>query len=133
MYKNIFVLFLMLVVPVIFSGCGSKSVERVSVEGVVTFEGKPLNGGYLLLRPEAGPGSGAEIKPDGSYKIEKSAGPMAGNCDFIVEKYNERTELGSDGRESKIQEPALPENIQGKPKPFTLKKGHNKIDINLDQ
>jgi hypothetical protein len=113
-------------------GCG-KQIERVSIEGVVTFEGKPLDGGYISIKPKVGPNAGTEIKSDGTYSILKSAGPMSGECEIFVEKFNYRTEKGSDGRENSISTPALPEQINGKPKSFTLKSGQNKINIDLDK
>jgi hypothetical protein len=134
--KNNFVLFgitiMMLVIIVVVVGC-SKSIERVGIEGVVTFEGKPLEGGYVTIRPKAGPGAGTEINNDGTYKIIKTTGPMPGECEIFVERFTYKTEKGSDGRESNISIPMLPEQIQGKPKPFTLKSGNNKIDIDLDK
>ncbi|MDR1484960.1 MAG: hypothetical protein LBT09_09075 [Planctomycetaceae bacterium] len=130
--KNIFVSILVTMMLVIVSGC-SKGIERVSIDGVVTFEGKPLDGGYVTIKPKLGPGAGTEIKPDGSYKILKAAGPMAGECEISVERFEYRTEKGSDGRDSTIPIPKLPDQIQGKPKPFTLTNGNNKINIDLDK
>ncbi|MDR1291118.1 MAG: hypothetical protein LBK06_07955 [Planctomycetaceae bacterium] len=131
MKKSSFVLLAAAMVLVIITGC-QKGIERVSIEGSVTFEGKPLDGGYVTIKPVAGPGAGTDIKPDGTYTISKVAGPMAGECEISVERTNAKTIIGSDGRESTVLEPLLPENIQGKPKTFTLKNGKNKIDINLD-
>jgi hypothetical protein len=49
-------------------GCSSKG----SVNGKVTFKGKPLPGGTVTFTPDAGGGGGsADINPqDGTYKIE---------------------------------------------------------------
>jgi hypothetical protein len=130
---GVFVLFLVTIMSIIIvSGC-SRGIERVSIDGVVTFEGKPLAGGYITIKPQAGPGAGTEIKSDGTYNISKPTGPMAGECSIFIERFDYRTEMGNDGRESKVQIPTLPEKIQGKPKPFTLKSGNNKIDIDLDK
>ncbi|MDR1480217.1 MAG: hypothetical protein LBJ00_14875 [Planctomycetaceae bacterium] len=128
--KNIIVLSAIAILIVV-GGC-RKGIERVSIDGTVTFEGKPLDGGYLTIRPVAGPGTGTAIKSDGTYKISKESGPMAGECEISIERFKTQSITGSDGRESTVSEPTLPEKIQGKPKNFTLKNGNNKIDLDLD-
>jgi hypothetical protein len=132
MTKNSFVLFLTIAILIIVIGC-NRGIERVGIDGVVTLGGKPVEGCVVTILPQAGPGAIVETEADGTYKILKEAGPMPGECEIRVEKFNYRTEKGSDGRDSTITESALPETIQGKSKPFTLKSGNNKIDLNLDK
>jgi len=66
-------------------GC-HRGMERVSIEGTVTYQGKPLDGGELTFMPEAGPGCGVDIASDGTYTVLKSYGPMPGNCRVVVKK-----------------------------------------------
>ena len=53
-------------------GCDS-GITRVSIEGKVTYQGKPLGGGEVEFRPAAGPGCGADITPDGTPELAKAA------------------------------------------------------------
>ncbi|MDR2644253.1 MAG: DUF4198 domain-containing protein [Planctomycetaceae bacterium] len=128
MNKNIFVVFLMAIMLFIVFGC-NRGIERVGVEGIVTFEGKPLEGCTVMITPQAGPGAIMETDADGKYKVLKLAGPMPGECEISVEKFNTQIVDG----DSVIAGPALPDKIQGKPKPFTLKSGNNTINLDLDQ
>ncbi|MDR1923947.1 MAG: carboxypeptidase-like regulatory domain-containing protein [Planctomycetaceae bacterium] len=129
MNKKYLVTFLVMAMFLMVSGC-SKSVERVGIEGVVTYEGKPLVGAMVTIKPIAGPGAGAETDADGKYVITKGAGPMQGECQIIVEKYAP-VPTGTNGEEA--YEPVLPPNIHGIPKQFVLNRGVNKIDIDLDK
>jgi len=113
-------------------GC-QRGLERVSIEGTVTYQGKPLADGELTFMPEAGPGCGADIASDGTYSVPKSYGPMPGNCKVVVKKYETITTRGSDGRESTQSSQILPKNFQDNPKTITLERGKNKIDFNLDE
>ncbi|MDR2171848.1 MAG: hypothetical protein LBP59_17020 [Planctomycetaceae bacterium] len=131
MNKNIFLFFPAIIVFAII-GC-SREIERVGIEGVVTLEGKPAADVNIIITPKAGPGAIVTSGEDGAFKILKMAGPMPGECEIRVEKFDYKTTKGSDGREDIISKPALPEKIQGKSKPFTLKKGDNKIDLDLDK
>ncbi|MDR1384783.1 MAG: carboxypeptidase-like regulatory domain-containing protein [Planctomycetaceae bacterium] len=115
-----------------FSGC-QKGMERCAVEGIVTFQGQPVSDATVIIRPEAGTDAGAKTDTTGKYIIPKDEGPMPGNVQIMVEKYIEANEKGGDGRMSKVFKPALPPNVQSKLKPFTLTRGTNKIDLNLDQ
>lgn len=62
-------------------GCGSApGIERAPVSGVVTFDGKPIEKGMIVLIPTGGtkgPSTGAEIK-DGAFQIPVASGPVPG-------------------------------------------------------
>jgi len=133
MKKISIIVFLCLVslVPLFF-GC-QRGLERVSIEGTVTYQGQPLSGGELTFMPEAGPGCGADINSDGTYSVPKSYGPMPGNCKVVVKKIETTTTTGSDGRESSQNTQVLPKEFQDSPKLITLERGKNKIDFNLDE
>ena len=120
-----------LLLPVL-TGCGG-GIQRVSIEGHVTYQGEPLEGGEITFRPEAGPGCGAEIDANGNFKVDKSWGPMPGTCQIVVEKMIERQVRGSDGRTSIEKFSVLPDKYRNAPKTLTLTKGHNKIEIDLDK
>ncbi len=70
---------LMLALP----GCGGS--ERLSLEGTVSLDGRPLEKGAISFRPQSGtkgPTAGAEIV-EGKFSIPPSGGPLAGK--FVVE------------------------------------------------
>ncbi|MDR2168714.1 MAG: carboxypeptidase-like regulatory domain-containing protein [Planctomycetaceae bacterium] len=127
--------FTFIVLPVlvclVFSGC-QKGVERCAVEGTVTFQGKPIDNANVSIRPEAGPDAGAITDANGYFKIPKNEGPMPGNVQIMVEKIIKTKEKNETNIEYEVFTPGLPQDVQGKTKPFTLKKGTNKIDLNLD-
>lgn len=112
-------------------GCGT-GITRVSIEGTVTYQGRPLEGGEVTFRPAAGPGCGADIAPDGTFKVPRSVGPMPGMCRVIVEQFKAVTETGSDGRTTDRRLSVLPATFRDKPREITLAKGHNKLLLDLD-
>ncbi|MDR2345244.1 MAG: carboxypeptidase-like regulatory domain-containing protein [Planctomycetaceae bacterium] len=124
---------LSILICLFLSGCQQQGVERCAVEGTVTFQGKPVTDATVIIRPEAGPDAGAKTDTYGKYSIPKSEGPMPGNVQIMVEKFTEIEVTGEDGRTSQSFQPALPPEVQSKLKPFTLSRGTNKIDLNLDQ
>jgi hypothetical protein len=130
--KTMKISFTLLFFSVFLLGC-SQGMTRVSIQGTVTFEGKPLDNASVFIRPEAGPDADARTDSSGRYVIPKEAGPMPGNVQIMVEKYSETEVKGGDGKMSPISKPALPPNIQSKLKPYILKKGKNQIDLNLDE
>jgi hypothetical protein len=117
----------------VFTGCSQSGAERCAVEGKVIFDGKPLADAQVTIRTEAGPGAGAVTNSSGEFVIVQSSGPMPGNVQIMVEKLESHEVKGSDGRTTTEYKPALPEKVQGKSHPYTLKKGANKIELNLDQ
>lgn len=93
---------------ILAAGCGGDGKKTVS--GTVTFEGKPLPTGEIIMRDDKGNPDVAEIK-DGRYSIVTSPGaktveitsiqetgktdPLGGpeKANVIPEKYNTATEL----------------------------------------
>lgn len=130
--RTFYFIVLSTLVCLLLSGC-QRGIERCAVEGTVTFQGKPVDNAVVNIRPEAGPDAGAKTDANGKFFIPKDEGPMPGNVQIMVEKFTESEEKGIDGRTNKVFTPALPPEIQSKLKPFTLKRGTNKIDLNLDQ
>lgn len=67
---------------ILLSGCGD-AIQRVGVSGQVTLDGQPLEQGSITLLPlQGGPSAGGKIV-DGSFEIDKQAGPSPG--DYRVE------------------------------------------------
>lgn len=65
---------------VALAGCGGGSTSRVPVEGTVTFDGKPVDGGsisFILEGTTTTAPVGAVIK-DGRYAVEAEKGPVPG-------------------------------------------------------
>lgn len=112
-------------------GC-STGITRTSIEGKVTYRGKPLAGGEVQFRPAAGPGCGAEIAADGTFTVPRSAGPMPGKCLVTVGQFEEVTETGSDGRKSSRRRSVLPARFLDKPREIVLEQGHNRLVLDLD-
>jgi hypothetical protein len=120
-----------LFLAVAICGCSS-GVARVSIDGQVKYQGKPLAGGEVEFRPAAGPGYSADIAADGTFKVPRSAGPMPGRCRVVVAQVREVSETGSDGRTSTRRESTLPAKYQEQPREITLGKGHNTVSLDLD-
>ena len=112
-------------------GC-QRGITRVSIEGKVVYQGEPLAGGEITFKPEAGPGCGAVMDDRGNFKVDKKYGPMPGKCQIMIEKIEQMSIKGSDGRTSTEKRSTLPDKFYKQPKTITLEKGHNKIEINLD-
>ncbi|WP_165071329.1 hypothetical protein [Paludisphaera rhizosphaerae] len=63
-----------------FTGCGGdEEFAREAVEGTISFDGKPMEGGVVAFVPTegAGPGAGGEIEA-GRFSIAGSEGPTPG-------------------------------------------------------
>jgi hypothetical protein len=62
-------------------GCGGGGTKRASVEGTVTYDGKPIDNGSITFVPDGGgdrPKAGGSIK-DGKYSIGAGeGGPVPG-------------------------------------------------------
>ena len=104
MYKSFLLWILCFALLFYASGC-RRGITRVSIEGKVTYQGQPLNGGEITFRPGAGPGCGAVIDEKGTFKVDKSYGPMPGSCQIMIEKIEEISVKGSDGRVSAEKNP----------------------------
>lgn len=63
-------------------GCGPRGLSRYALEGTVTFDGKPVPGGQVILEPDfeagnRGPGSYCDIV-DGRYTTPPGRGHVGG-------------------------------------------------------
>ena len=79
--------FLALGLAATVAGCGESGPPRASIAGKVTVGGEPLKAGRILftpLAPTEGPATTATIV-DGSYRIERTEGPVVGQNRVVVE------------------------------------------------
>lgn len=89
--KQTAVLSVLIIAPMLaVCGCGSRGdLEKVVVEGAITYDGKPVENGDILFRPETGakgPISGAAIK-DGRYTASGKGGVPVGNHTVSIRAY----------------------------------------------
>ncbi|UUO06091.1 hypothetical protein M4951_22365 [Blastopirellula sp. J2-11] len=70
-------------------GCGREGVPRVEVSGAVSLDGQPLKEGMILFSPTGeGPSASGDIR-EGSYEIERDAGPSPGNYRVEIRAYRD--------------------------------------------
>lgn len=79
----------------VFCGCqDSSDVQRFDVQGTVTFDGKPVPAGTIMLTPSpgnTGPGGYAEIR-DGKFDTaEGGQGPTGGPHHVVIQGYDGKT------------------------------------------
>jgi hypothetical protein len=70
--------FLFLLCLLLLCGCGD--ARRQSIEGTATFDGRPIDKGYIKFIPQndtRGPAAGANIE-NGKFAIAAEGGPFAG-------------------------------------------------------
>jgi hypothetical protein len=90
-----------------FSGCGGGGDDllskRGSVQGIVTFDGEPVEEGQILFTPTGKEGSvaGSAIT-DGEYSIPREQGPVAGPHSVAI------TASRKTGKQIKAMQPAPP-------------------------
>lgn len=68
---------------------GCKDSRRLPVEGKVTFDGQPVEWGYVQFSPSAGttgPTSGADIK-DGAYEVASVRGLFQGTYRVAIQAW----------------------------------------------
>ena len=74
----------------LLSGCqGDQSATPVPASGVVTYNGDPVAGAYVLFVPEEGPKASATTDADGSFDlmtIKEKDGVVPGPCRIAIEK-----------------------------------------------
>lgn len=90
-------------VVVVATGCGRREIPRFDLSGTVTYDGKPIPRGYLVLRPDReagneGPGAQADIR-DGRYATLPGRGTIGGP--HVIDVY------GFDGKPYEIPAGAL--------------------------
>ncbi len=64
-------------------GCGARGRPRAIVTGRVTYNGKPLQFGTVILEPEMGQYATGLIQPDGTFEMEtrgEGRGAPVGKC-----------------------------------------------------
>ena len=71
-----FIVALLALCSVSLSGCSSTADEThfAPVTGKVTYNGKPLSQGKIVLIHDSGKAGVGEIQPDGSYRLEAAVG-----------------------------------------------------------
>ncbi|MDR2438465.1 MAG: hypothetical protein LBE12_03705 [Planctomycetaceae bacterium] len=78
---KILLFFVTILIFLPFTGCGGDGLNRTSVNGKVTFDGKPIESGFIMFKPEPGtqcPDIGGQIK-GGTYHIPQKDGPVTGS------------------------------------------------------
>lgn len=74
-------------------GCGSDSPHVVPVKGKISYQGKPLTSGTVMLVPEgSGFGATGQIQPDGSFTLtsfKQNDGAAPGKYKVTVEVFPE--------------------------------------------
>ena len=76
---------LIAVVAVVALGCSDSVGGRRPITGSVSFDGEPLEGGWIYFRPIAdGPSSAAEIE-NGTFDIDAAKGLNAGEYTVAIE------------------------------------------------
>ncbi|MDB5338542.1 MAG: hypothetical protein JWN70_4161 [Planctomycetaceae bacterium] len=75
---------------VILTGCqGADEAKPVPAAGVITLNGEPLAGAYVLFIPETGPKASATTDKDGGFDlttVKDKDGVVPGPCRIAVEK-----------------------------------------------
>jgi hypothetical protein len=71
-----------LLMVLLAAGCGPRGLARYSLEGTVTFDGKPVPGGQVILEPDSGadnrgPGAYCDIT-DGRFTTPPGRGHVGG-------------------------------------------------------
>lgn len=99
------------------SGCGtSDPFARQPLEGFITWQGKPIQFGSIVLEPAEGQPAGAMASiRDGVFTIPREAGPCAGRYDVWLHAYDHAGERPADGREMAPPKEMLPAKFLAKP------------------
>ena len=78
------------------SGCGGSG--RLPLKGTVTFDGEPVEQGYVQFSPSpgtTGPTSGADIK-EGTYEIPSDRGLPKGTYHVNIQAWKRQSEVSID-------------------------------------
>lgn len=79
---------LVVLMCLMFSGCGGSGIETAAVSGTVTFDGKPVTEGTVLFQPEKGPGATGALDAQGHYvlrtKKRADGAPLGRNTVVIL-------------------------------------------------
>lgn len=81
---------------IVLTGCGGS--DRIPLQGEVSFDGTPVEQGYVQFTPIAGttgPTSGADIK-DGAYQVDSVRGLMKGNYRVEIQAWKRSGKVSID-------------------------------------
>lgn len=131
-----FALVLFVAAAGVLAGCAPGGPPRGTVEGQVTFKGKPVTEGMITFLGDKGHAGEAKLGPDGRYAITDGGGLPVG--DYVVTisplMYEDKSDPKNPPRTMvEKNAPDIPEKYRrqgGSPFKKTVKAGKN--DINLD-
>lgn len=81
--------FLMLLAAMFITGCGPSRPETASVEGIVTYQGKPVEGARVTFYPSGSRPAGGLTDAEGKFKLmtfEQGDGVILGECTVTISK-----------------------------------------------
>ena len=110
--------FLVLVLLLIGTGCSQGSgVELVPVEGVVTLDGKPVEGAEVLFRPESGRPSAGRTDAEGKYALNytrEEMGAVPGQHQVLISTFREPDDSSSDTLKQVGSQETIPQKYNRK-------------------
>lgn len=124
----------------LISGCHSDGLDRVPVEGSVSFDGNPVEQGYITFKPQPGTSCPVVAGPikDGKYRIAKKDGPVVGAyyVGIVASVPTGRTlKAPMTGEESPEMKQIIPDKYTGimgnSALTATIEKNKNVIDFEL--
>jgi hypothetical protein len=91
-------------------GCGKRDpFGRQPFKGFVTWEGKPIQYGSIVLEPADGQAAGAMASiRNGAFEMPRTAGPPPGRYKVWLHAYDHSGERPADGREIPPPKEMLP-------------------------
>ena len=104
-------LLLVLLVISAFCGCGD-GISTAPVSGVVTWEGEPVQGGFIVTQPEFGPQATSPIDDQGRFTLESGDRGGAVVCRHKVFFSAPPLELSDEEKQKRLtmrNPPPLPE------------------------
>lgn len=95
---------------VVAMGCGKRDpFGRQPLKGFVTWAGKPIQYGSIVLEPAEGQPAGAMASiRDGGFEMTRTAGPPPGRYKVWLHAYDHSGERPADGREIPPPKEMLP-------------------------
>ena len=132
---------LMFAALILFAGCGGRGQGNIS--GKVTYKGKPVCSGTVVICTPNAPAVAAEIKEDGTYKClnvlvgEAKVGVVSPNdAAEARETASQKPGIAYEGPKFDAKKwfpiPAKYATYQGSPLSTSVKDGENTFDINLE-
>lgn len=130
---------LLLAVCFALAGCGGSGVNLAPVTGVITNDGKPVEGAMIEFFPEDGRASVGATNAAGEYTLKYSddAGAVIGTCRVQITPgiaLDQPDETGgTEGQDLEAPPMSGPPEIIQVPQKVTVKKGDNKFDFDLSE